>query len=98
MIDEAADVLLALDERPVGHEHVASPSARSTVAVLGGCRPPVNTQAPAAFISSIERVDVAHDRLQDLGRRRRAVGLVDAEQVLRFIVSPLRGRTQVAAR
>ena len=28
------------------------PSARSTVAVSGGCRPPVKTQAPAARISA----------------------------------------------
>ena len=28
------------------------PAARSTVAVSGGCRPPVNTQAPAALSSA----------------------------------------------
>ena len=44
-------MLLALGERPVGDEHVTA-AARSTVAVSGGCRPPVNTQAPAARISA----------------------------------------------
>ena len=33
---------------------------RTTVAVLGGCSPPVNTQTPAALASFDDRVDVAH--------------------------------------
>ncbi len=60
-----------------------SPSlSRTTVAVLGGCSPPVKTQAPAALSSCVPGGEVPHDRLEDLGRGRFAVGLVDAEQVL----------------
>ena len=57
---EAAEVLLALDERAVGEQRRRRPSARTTVAVLGGCSPPANTQLPAAsssrLIAQISRI------------------------------------------
>ena len=60
-----------------------SPSwSRTTVAVLGACSPPAKTHAPAALHLLVQGVDVPHDLLQDLGRRRISVGLIDAEQIL----------------
>ena len=64
------------------------PSSRTTVAVLGGCRPPANTHAPAALSSLVQRVEVAHDLLQHARAAAVAVGLVDAEQVLLHRVPP----------
>ena len=77
---EPADVLLALGERAVGGEHLAV-LMRTTVAVPAGCSPPANTQAPAAFISSLKASTSVHDsRPGPLGLRRHAVdGLHDAE-------------------
>ena len=60
-----------------------SPSlGRSTVAVLGACSPPVKTQHAGLLELVAHRVDVAMIFVQDLRRRWRPVGLVDAEQVL----------------
>ena len=60
-----------------------SPScARTTVAVLGGCSPPVKTHAPAALISAFSASTSRMIWSRTLGRGRVAVGLVDAEQVL----------------
>ena len=60
----------------------ASPSlTRTTVAVLGGCSPPANTQLPVAFSSRLITSISRHDLRQHFGRRRIAVGLIDAEEV-----------------
>ena len=79
---EAAQVLLALGERAVGHDDLAVALIRRTVAVLAGCSAPVKTQAPAASSSARHLPTFVHDGAEHLGRRRRDVWLVDAEQVL----------------
>jgi hypothetical protein len=66
-----------------------SPSvARTTVATSAGCRPPVNTPGARGPHFLIEGLHVPHDRLEDFGRRRIPVRLVDAEQVLLHLVIP----------
>src|ERR1700754_202381 len=79
---ESAEVLLALDVRPVGHEQVAVAHAHDR----GGARR-VQTcgehPRPRLLHLPVHRLQLAHDRLEHLGRRWVTVGLVDAEQVLR---------------
>jgi len=48
---DAADLLLALDERP-SCTTISPFSSVTTVAVDGSCRPPVNTHTPEATISA----------------------------------------------
>jgi hypothetical protein len=80
---EPAEVLLALDVRTVGREHLVLLQLHHS----GRAR---RVQAPGEHPGAgrpelcIHGLDVPHDRLQKLGRRRSIrVRLVDAEQVLR---------------
>jgi hypothetical protein len=86
---EPADVLLALGERPVGDEHVAAagPQDRGRVRRVQAAGEHPGARGPHL---GVHRVDVAHDRLEDLGRRRVPVRLVDAQQVLLHLGHPLR--------
>ena len=84
---EPADVLLALGERPVGDEHVAAVRPQHGGRVR---RVQAAGEDPGArrLHLGVHRVDVAHDRLEDLRRRRIPVRLVDAEQVLLHLGHP----------
>src|SRR5688500_18130344 len=78
---EAAELLLALDERPVGDEHVVSRRAEH-----GGrarrMQPAGEHPASRRLEFLPDDADLAHHRLEDLGGRRRAVGgLIDADEV-----------------
>src|SRR4051812_31341466 len=68
-----------------------SPSdTRTTVAVLAGCNPLANTHAPGLLHLLAQGVQVGADALEVDARRRIAVGLVHAEQVLLHLVCLLR--------
>ena len=84
MIEKPPRCSLPSANGPSVVEHVAVAAAASTVAVLGGCRPPANTQAPASRISWLTAVDVRHDLLPapPAAGSPPPVGLVHGEQVL----------------
>ena len=86
-LEAAADVLLALGEWPVGDQHVAAvgPQHRGRVRRMqaAGEHP-----GPRGSHLRVHRLNVFHDRLEDLGRGRVPVRLVDAEQVLLHGVHP----------
>src|SRR5207248_1777921 len=78
---EAAQVFLAFGERAVGHQHVAVLDPHHG---RGGRRMQAPGEHPGTrgLHLGVERVELLYDLLQDLGFGQRAVGLVDAEQVL----------------
>ena len=81
MIDEPADVLLALGVRTVGHQQLAVAQAHDGRRAR---RMQAAVEDPRAGGPGLldQRVDIAHDAFQDFRRRGSAIGLVDAEQVL----------------
>jgi hypothetical protein len=81
------DVLLTLSVGPVNDRHLRA-RGLSTVAVLGSCSPPVNTQAPAARISSSTARTLSSPSRARRGRRV-SVWRVDAEHVLLHGRAPL---------
>src|SRR4051812_46279811 len=87
---EAAQVLLALGERAVGHQDVAAldPQHRGRRRRV---QPAGEDPGPGGAHLLVERGDVAADRLHVDVLGRRAVGLVDAEQVLLHLVPPWGG-------
>src|SRR5215211_7920144 len=93
---EAADVLLALGEGAVGAEHLAVGDPHD-----GGrarrVQPTGEHPGPGLPELAVQGVEVGRDPLQHLGRGSRAVGLVDAEQVLAHRgAPPRRGRHRPA--
>src|SRR5215213_4440020 len=78
---ESPQVLLAFDERPVGEQHVVARGSehrrRARRMQSAGEHP-----APRCLELALDRVHLAHHRLEDLGGRRRAVArLVHADEI-----------------
>jgi hypothetical protein len=74
-------MLFAFEERPIGDEHftVSEPGHGGRARRLQ----PVGEDECAGVLHLLSQdTQVMDDRFEHLGRRRRAVGLVDAEQVL----------------
>src|SRR6476646_7417945 len=77
----ASDVLLALGVGPVGGQQLAVARAHDG-GRAGRVQAAVEDPGAGRFDLVDERIDVAHDLIEHLGRGRVPVGLVDAQQVV----------------
>src|SRR5690625_919724 len=84
---ETTQVLLALDERTVGHQRVTAVVAYDR-RDLGRLQSEVEHPRTGRLHLFGQCGQLGHHRVERLGRRWRAVGLIDAEQILRHRASP----------
>jgi hypothetical protein len=79
--DDAADMLLGLDEGAIDRQHVPVLEPHDGGRARG-FEAPVEDPRTGGLDLLDQRTDVPHDRPQDLGRGRRSLGLNYAQQVL----------------
>src|SRR5262245_33240713 len=83
---EPAEMFLALDVRAVSHEDISF-SHTDDCGTAGWMEPARKHPGVRGDHAVSDDRDVLHDPVEDVGRRRRAIRLIDAEQVLSHVSS-----------